>query len=35
MIYKDKVILDNPCTQHHFSAITPQNLRPFSKNPTI
>lgn len=35
MIYRDKVILDNPCTQHHFGKITPQNLRPFSKNPTI
>ena len=35
MIYRDKVILDNPCTQHHFGEITPQNLRPFSKNPTI
>lgn len=35
MIYKDKVVLDNPCTQHHFGEITPQNLRPFSKNPTI
>jgi ATP-dependent DNA helicase RecG len=35
MIYRDKVILDNPCTLHHFGEITPQNLRPFSKNPTL
>ncbi len=35
MIYRDKVILDNPCTLHHFGEITPANLRPFSKNPTI
>ncbi len=35
MIYKDKVVLDNPCSQHHFGKITPANLRPFSKNPVI
>jgi ATP-dependent DNA helicase RecG len=35
MIYKDKVILDNPCSQHHFGKITPANLRPFLKNPVI
>lgn len=35
MIYRDKVILDNPCTLHHFGEITPANLRPFSKNPTL
>jgi ATP-dependent DNA helicase RecG len=28
-------LLDNPCTQHHFEEITPENLRPFSKNPTL
>ncbi len=35
MIYKDKVILDNPSVPHHFGEITPENLKPFSKNPTI
>ncbi|HBA84814.1 MAG TPA: AAA family ATPase [Verrucomicrobia bacterium] len=35
IIYKDRVILDNPTVQHHFGEITPENLRPFSKNPTI
>ncbi|MDD2236921.1 MAG: putative DNA binding domain-containing protein, partial [Kiritimatiellae bacterium] len=35
MIYRDKVVLDNPCTLHHFGEITPANLRPFSKNPTL
>ncbi len=35
MIYRDKVILDNPCTLHHFGKITPDNLRPFAKNPTL
>ncbi len=28
MIYKDKVVLDNPCTQHFFGEITPNNLQP-------
>jgi ATP-dependent DNA helicase RecG len=27
--------LDNPCTLHHFGEITPANLRPYSKNPTL
>ncbi len=35
IIYSDKVVLDNPSVQHHFGEITPENLRPFSKNPTI
>jgi ATP-dependent DNA helicase RecG len=35
MIYKNEVILDNPCTQHFFGEITPQNLQPYSHNPTI
>lgn len=35
MIYADRVILDNPSVHHHFEEITPENLRPFSKNPTI
>jgi ATP-dependent DNA helicase RecG len=35
IIYKNRVLLDNPCTQHHFGEITPENLRPFSKNPSI
>ena len=35
MIYRDKVILNNPCTLHHFGKITLANLRPFSKNPTL
>ncbi|MDA3956976.1 ATP-binding protein [Oceanispirochaeta sp.] len=35
IIYKDKVILDNPCTQHFFGEITPENLHPYSHNPTL
>ena len=35
MIYKDRVLLDNPCVQHHFGEITLKNLRPFLRNPTI
>lgn len=35
IIYQDRVLLDNPCTQHHFGEITPDNLRPYSKNPAI
>ena len=35
MIYKDEVIFDNPCTQHFFGEITPENLNPYSHNPTI
>ncbi len=35
MIYKDRVIFDNPSIRQHFSEITPENLHPFSKNPTI
>jgi ATP-dependent DNA helicase RecG len=35
MIYKDKVIFDNPCTRHHFGEITLENLRPYSHNPVI
>lgn len=34
-LHRDKVVLDNPCTLHHFGEITPQNLRPYSENPTI
>ena len=33
MIYKDKVIFDNPSVQQHFSEITPENLRPFFQEP--
>ena len=35
LIYKNRVILDNPTVQQHFEEITLENLRPFSKNPTI
>ncbi|MCK5685806.1 putative DNA binding domain-containing protein [bacterium] len=35
LIYKNRVILDNPTVQQHFDEITLENLRPFSKNPTI
>lgn len=35
MIYRDRVVLDNPCTRHHFGEITLDNLKPFPKNPTI
>jgi len=35
MIYNEKVILNNPTIQQHFEEITPQNLSPFPKNPTI
>ncbi len=35
IIYNDKVLLDNPCVQHHFGEITLENLRPFSRNPSI
>jgi len=35
IIYKDRVLLDNPCVQHHFGEITLANLRPFSRNPNI
>ena len=35
IIYKNRVVLDNPSVQHHFGKITPENLKPFSKNPTI
>ena len=35
IIYRDSVILDNPSVQHHFGEITPENLKPFSKNPII
>ena len=35
IIYKDRVLLDNPCVQHHFGEITLENLRPFSRNPSI
>ncbi len=35
MIYKDRVVMDNPSVQHHFGEITPENLKPFSKNPVI
>ena len=35
IIYKDRVVLDNPSVQHHFGEITPENLKPFSKNPAI
>ena len=35
IIYKDRVILENPSVQHHFEEITPENVKPFPKNPSI
>ncbi len=35
MIYKDKVIFDNPCTQHYFGEVKPDNFQPYSHNPII
>lgn len=35
IIYQNSVLFENPCIQHHFGEITLENLRPFSKNPTI
>lgn len=35
IIYKDRVLLDNPCVQHYLGEITLKNLRPFLRNPTI
>jgi ATP-dependent DNA helicase RecG len=35
IIYRSKVILDNPSVRHHYGEITPENLKPFSKNPVI
>ena len=35
IIYKDRVVMDNPSVQHHFEEITPENVKPFPKNPTI
>ncbi|MCK5156532.1 MAG: putative DNA binding domain-containing protein [Spirochaetales bacterium] len=35
ILYKDKAVLDNPCTQHFFGEITLNNLQPYSHNPTI
>ena len=35
IIYKDKIILDNPCTLHYVGRITPENLVPYARNPVI
>lgn len=35
MIYRDKVIFDNPCTPHYAGTITLENLEPFARNPVI
>jgi len=35
MIYKDKVILDNPCVSHYMGEITTENLVPYARNPVI
>lgn len=35
MIYRDKVIFDNPCTPHYAGNITLENLEPFARNPVI
>ncbi|MDA3799178.1 MAG: AAA family ATPase [Kiritimatiellae bacterium] len=35
MIYKNKVIFDNPCTQHYFGEVKPDNFQPYSHNPII
>ncbi|ADH84746.1 Fic family protein [Desulfurivibrio alkaliphilus] len=34
-IYRDRVELENPHVAHFFGRITPDNVRPFPKNPTI
>jgi len=34
-IYRDRVELENPNVAHFFGQITPDNVRPFPKNPTI
>ena len=34
-IYRDRVELENPTVAHFFGRITPDNVRPFPKNPTI
>ena len=34
-IYPDRVELENPHVAHFFGRITPDNVRPFPKNPTI
>jgi ATP-dependent DNA helicase RecG len=35
IIYKDKVILDNPCVFHYTGVITAENLVPSARNPVI
>jgi ATP-dependent DNA helicase RecG len=35
MIYKDKVVLDNPCVAHYMGEITTENLVPYARNPII
>ena len=35
MIYKDRVVLDNPAMAYFHTRITPQNLRSHPKNPAI
>ncbi len=35
VIYKDKVLLSNPCTPYYMGVITPENLKPFARNPVI
>ncbi len=35
IIYNDRIVMDNPSVPHHFGEITPENLKPFSKNPVI
>jgi ATP-dependent DNA helicase RecG len=35
IIYSDRVYMDNPSVGHQFGRITPENLRPYSKNPVI
>ncbi len=35
IIYKNKVILSNPCMPRYMGIITPENLEPFARNPAI
>lgn len=35
VIYKDRVLLDNPSTQYFHRPITPENLKSHPKNPTL
>jgi len=35
IVYKDRVILDNPATQYFHRPITPENLKSHPKNPSI